>query len=176
MAQPQGFIDPKFPSHVCQLNKALYDLKQTPRAWYDKLKVTLLKWGFQNNKADSFLFFLKQVNKVLFILVYMDDVLVTSNKLEHLQEYINKLQQLFSLKNLGPLHYFLGVQIHRTSEGLFLNQSQFISNLLTRFNMQNSSSSPTPIAIGNHLSKNSGELLENPSQDCNALGVLQYLK
>lgn len=65
MSQPTGFVDPNFLSHVCQLNKALYGLKQAPRAWFDKLRLTLLSWGFQHSKADSSLFFFKTSDKTL---------------------------------------------------------------------------------------------------------------
>lgn len=78
MYQPQGFIDSTFPSHVCQINKALYGFKQAPRSWFDKLRFTLLDWGFHNNKANSSLFHLHEHNKILFILIYVDDMLVAS--------------------------------------------------------------------------------------------------
>lgn len=57
MHQPEGFLDPQYPSYIHRLNKALYGLKQASRAWYDKLKSSLLEWGFQTSKADTTLFF-----------------------------------------------------------------------------------------------------------------------
>lgn len=77
MHQPEGFIDSSHPFHVCKLNKALYGLKQAPRAWYDRLKSSLIQWGFLASKSDTSLF-IKHVGKqILFILIYVDDILVT---------------------------------------------------------------------------------------------------
>ena len=76
MAQPEGFVNPRFPTHVCKLHEALYGLKQAPRAWKDKLRITLLKWGFVNAKADTSLFIFGR-DSLLLLLVYVDDILVT---------------------------------------------------------------------------------------------------
>lgn len=123
MYQPPGFIDSNFPSYVCYLHKALYGLKQAPRAWFDRLRFTLLGWGFKNSKVDSSLFYLNTSYQLIFILIYVDDILVTSNNLLHLKSFTKKLHQMFALKDLGPLHYFLGIQIHRTQDGFYLNQA-----------------------------------------------------
>ena len=77
MAQPEGFVNPSFPTHVCKLHEALYGLKQAPRAWKDKLRITLLKWGFVNAKADTSLFISGRGDSLLLLLVYVDDILVT---------------------------------------------------------------------------------------------------
>lgn len=98
--------------------------------------MTLLNWGFRNNKIDSFVSLsLIKKDRVLLSL-YVVDILVTSNKLEHLTTFIHNLYSAFATKDLGPLHYFLGVQIPRTAKGFYLNQSQYISYLLTKFDMQ----------------------------------------
>ena len=77
MAQPEGFVNPSFPTHVCILHKALYGLKQAPRAWNDKLWITLLKRDFVNAKADTSLFISGKGDSLLLLLVYVDDILVT---------------------------------------------------------------------------------------------------
>lgn len=88
----------------------------------------------------------------------MDDIILTSNKLEYLYAFIHDLNTTFALKDLGSLHEFLGILISRTSNGFYLNQSQYISNLLS-----------------NNLSKNLGHLLVDPTPYRNALGTFQYL-
>lgn len=77
MEQPRGFESSEFPNHVCLLKKALYGLKQAPRAWYDQLRTVLLSWGFKNSQADSSLFYHHQDSQPLFILVYVDDIVIT---------------------------------------------------------------------------------------------------
>ena len=77
MTQSIGFIDQHAPHHVCKLHKALYGLKQAPRAWFDKLKTVLLDWGFENSKFDISFFIHKFASKLLLLLVYVDDILIT---------------------------------------------------------------------------------------------------
>ena len=77
MAQPEGFVNPSFPTHVCKLHKSLYGLKQAPRAWNDKLWITLLKRDFVDAKADTSLFISGRGDSLLLLLVYVDDILIT---------------------------------------------------------------------------------------------------
>lgn len=116
----------------------------TPRAWFIKLKMTLVNWDFQHSRANPSLFFLHTNGKILYILIYVDDVLVTSNNVEYLKNFISDLSKNFSVKDIGMLHYFLGIQVRRTAKGFFLNQEQYITDLLVRFDMQKSAPCPTP--------------------------------
>lgn len=79
MHQPPRFVDQSKPTHVCRLIKALYGLKQTPRAWYDKLHSYLIKWGFKNTRSDTSRFHYDNGSVCLFLLVYVDDILITGN-------------------------------------------------------------------------------------------------
>lgn len=72
----------QYPNHACRLVKAIYGLKQASRAWFDKLMITLISWGFANTKSDSSLFFLKLDKLILLVVVYVDDILVTGNNNE----------------------------------------------------------------------------------------------
>lgn len=109
--QPRGFEDPKFPNHVCKLRKALYGLRQAPIAWFESLRKTLIRWGFFSTKADTSLFVRQTKNTILIIIIYVDDILVTSSSATELQKFTDKLHQMFSLKDLGEVHYFLGLEI-----------------------------------------------------------------
>lgn len=75
--QHEGFVDSKFPHHVCKLKKSLYGLKQTPRTWYDKLKTYLLQYGFRFSASDNSFFHMRNNDKLLLVLVYVDDILIT---------------------------------------------------------------------------------------------------
>lgn len=111
MTQPQGFVDKDKPTHVCKLRKALYGLKQAPRAWYNELRTFLLSFGFTNSIADSSLFIYNHHGLVLYLLVYVDDIIITSPSPNYIHQFISKLASRFSLKDLGPLSYFLSVEV-----------------------------------------------------------------
>lgn len=175
MAQPEGFVDASYPTHVCRLNKALYGLKQAPRAWFERLKLTLLSWGFSHSKSDNSLFFFHSAKKVLFLIIYVDDIIVTRNKLEYLTEFTARLNSKFALKNLGPLHFFLGICVQRTTSVFLLNQSQYIKDLLVKFSMHNFSLCPTSMAANSKLSATEGVPLSRPTEYKQLIGALQYI-
>ncbi|CAA7037247.1 unnamed protein product [Microthlaspi erraticum] len=138
MEQPPGFVDANHPDYVCRLNKAVYSLKQAPRAWYTELSNFLLSLGFTNSLADTSLFVLK---------VDAED-----------------------------LHYFIGLEAHRTSSGLHLAQRKFILDLLHRYDMTNAKPVTTPMASSPKLTLTSGKPLSDPKQYRQLVGSLQYLQ
>ncbi|GAU17915.1 hypothetical protein TSUD_330400, partial [Trifolium subterraneum] len=162
MNQPEGFIDPTKPNHVCKLSKAIYGLRQAPRAWFDSLKNALLSWGFQNTKSDSSLFTLRGRDHITFLLIYVDDIIVTGNNTKFLETFIKQLNIVFSLKDLGNLHYFLGIEVQRDAGGIYLKQSKYINDLLRKFKMESASSCPTPMITGRQFTAE-GEKLKDPS-------------
>ncbi|PRQ50961.1 putative RNA-directed DNA polymerase [Rosa chinensis] len=173
MAQPPGFVDPQRPDYVCQLHKSLYGLKQAPRAWYEELHQCLLSLGFSSSTADSSLF-VKVDHHITFLLVYVDDIILTGNSPTFCQQLVEQLNTKFAMKNLGPLHYFLGLEVIRTSHSLFLHQSKYTYDLLARHKMLDVKPTATPessIKLDNH----SGEPLSDPSAYRSMVGALQYL-
>lgn len=120
MEQPLEFVDSLLPSHVCKLRKAIYGLKQVPRAWYLELVKFLLTFGFKKFVVDSSLFVYYVSRVVLYFLVYVDDIILTGNSIAFVNSFVNCLAERFSLKDLGPLHHFLGVEVVPTPDGLFL--------------------------------------------------------
>ncbi|CAM8919423.1 unnamed protein product [Rhodiola kirilowii] len=115
MAQPPGFIDHARPDHVCLLKKALFGLKQAPRAWFTKLGSFLLHYGFQSCKSDTSLFIRHSGDSVLYILVYVDNLIITGSRSDDITQFVTLLNKTFALRDLGALHYFLGIEMHRTS-------------------------------------------------------------
>uniref|UniRef100_A0A803PM38 Integrase catalytic domain-containing protein n=1 Tax=Cannabis sativa TaxID=3483 RepID=A0A803PM38_CANSA len=164
MKQPLGFEDKNKPNHVCKLIKSIYGLRQAPRAWFDKLKATLASWKFKNSKADSSLFFLKTSSYIILVLIYVDDIIITGNNSAVMQTFINKLNQQFALKDLGKLHYFLGIEVNRDATGMYLSQPKYIEELLKKMNMINLKACPTPMATGKVLSIEDGDSLRNPTE------------
>ena len=123
MQQPPSFVDVSQPSFVCKLNRSLYGLKEAPRASYDKLGHTLLSVSFANSQSNCYLL-VHTYPSLVIVLVYVDDILVTDLNASHCQSFIQKLSTLFPVKDLGHFHYFLGLEVHRSSEGIFLSQGK----------------------------------------------------
>lgn len=122
MSQPPGFLDSLRPHHVCKLKKAIYDLKQAPRAWYTELTNFLSSLGFQRAISDTLLFMLYGSQQPIFLIVYVDDIIVTDPHAATLIHFITTSSHRFALKDLCTLSYFLGVEVIPTPHGLFLNQ------------------------------------------------------
>ena len=146
MHQPPGFEDPSQPQHVCKLKKSIYGLKQAPRQWYKALRDALLRFGFIHSAIDNSLFIYKSHDILCYCLVYVDDIIVTSNTLSFVNNIINKLGSTFSVKDMGSLHYFLGIEVIPTPQGLFLSQHQYIRDLLSRTSMENAKETLTPMS------------------------------
>jgi histone deacetylase 1/2 len=111
MKQPPGFVDYALPSHVCCLHKSLYGLKQAPRAWYTRLNDFLLSIGFCTSKVDTSLFIFYFGADICYLLVYIDDILLTGSNSLLLQRLIQLLSLEFKLCELGYVHYFLGIEV-----------------------------------------------------------------
>lgn len=143
------------------MSNAIYELKQAPWAWFDSLKDALLSWDFHNTKIYSSLFIIKDKDHVTFLLIYVDDVIVTGSNTKFLETFIQHLNVVFSLKYLGNLNYFLGIEVHRDASGMYLKQSKFISDLLKKFNMEKASSCTTPMTTGKQFTIE-GEKMQDP--------------
>jgi histone deacetylase 1/2 len=124
MRQPPGYEDPTKPGYICKLDKALYGLKQAPRAWFSRLSDKLHALGFSPSKADMSLFFFRRPKVVIFVLVYVDDIIVASFSSDATKALLRALQSDFSLKDLGDLHFFLGIEVNKVAEGIYLSQGK----------------------------------------------------
>ncbi|KAG8501032.1 hypothetical protein CXB51_003112 [Gossypium anomalum] len=138
---------------VCKLKKALYGLKQAPRAWFSKLRDCLLSSQFSLAKSDGSLFVKKTTTIIIYVLVYVDDIIITGNHQASIDQFVTSLDTQFSLKDLGPLSYFLGIEVSSTSTGLFLSQRKYMLDLLRKAKMDQANSSPTPMVTSSILSQ-----------------------
>jgi histone deacetylase 1/2 len=116
MRQPPEFQDKRAPSYVCKLDKALYGLKQVPRAWYSRLSSKLLDFGFVSSKSDTSLFMYNKSGIIIYMLVYVDDIIVTSSSQNAITTLLKDLSSHFALKDLGDLRFFLGIEVKKTRE------------------------------------------------------------
>ena len=175
MAQPQGYVDLAFPKHVCLLHEALYGLKQAPRAWFERFTTQLLHTGFYDSSVDGNLFILKHGSYLVFLMLYVDDIIITSNNQSFISSIILLLSSNFDLKDLGFLYYFLGLQIDYTSSGLFVHQTKYAFDLLQKFEMIDCKPCKTPCSPKQHLLPNDSPLLPDPKRYRSLASALQYL-
>lgn len=101
-----------------------------PRVWYLALSAFLLQYGFQRSIVDNSLFIYRKNGIVVYFIVYVDDIILTDNNPDFLAKFVSKLADRFSLKELGPLSHFLGIEVIPTASGLFLSQRTYIMNIL----------------------------------------------
>jgi hypothetical protein len=120
MEQPPSYVQ-NDSSLVCFLKKSLYGIKKYPRAWYAKMDSFLIDTGFSRCHSDPN-FYTKKVGIHLIILVlYFDDLILTGSDSKLLNHVKNILKKKFEMTDLGFLHYFLGLQVLQTKEGIFLS-------------------------------------------------------
>lgn len=163
MQQPRGFEDSQRPKHVYLLHKALYGLRQAPRAWFDKLKQSLITLGFQNSKSDSSLFYIRKGGHLLLALVYVDDILITGDNSSEIQLLIAHLNSQFGLKVLGSVSYFLGFEVTRDASNIWLTQQKYTRDLLHKTKMLDSNPMPTPMCSSTKLTLSTGESFHDPT-------------
>eukprot|EP00253_Pinus_taeda_P023470 PITA_23470 len=146
MEQPIGFIKTNS-SLVYRLKKSLYGLKQAPRAWYAKMDSFLLESGFSRCHSDNTVY-TKKVGKSLIILVlYVDDLILTGNDPNLINHVKSSLKKKFEMTDLGHLHYFLGLQVLQSKEGIFLSQSKYACDILRLFS-HGRFAKATPLLVG----------------------------
>ncbi|KAK1661183.1 hypothetical protein QYE76_049342 [Lolium multiflorum] len=126
--QPPGFVDASRPDHVCRLHKSLYGLKQAPRAWYHRFASYIATLGFVASATDTSLFVLHSAAHTAYLLLYVDDIIVTASSTSFLEGLLARLHSEFAMTDLGDLHYFLGMKVSRSSAGLFLSQRHSASD------------------------------------------------
>ena len=122
--QPQGFEVEDMKYHVSRLKKSLYGLKQASRAWYGRIKSFLMSLVFTKSKADSNIYFKIMDNEPIILLLYVDDLFLTGEE-KLITECKKRLASKFEMKDLGLMHYFLGLEVWQSPERIFLNQGNY---------------------------------------------------
>ncbi|KAG8484033.1 hypothetical protein CXB51_023002 [Gossypium anomalum] len=178
MQQPPGYeqTGPNGERLVCRLTKALYGLRQAPRAWFDKLKQFLVSASFTMSISDASLFVRSSSDHILYVLVYVDDIVITGSSVDEINCFVQQLHNMFALKDMGELHYFLGIEVSRFPSGsLHLCQRKYIRELLARSSMTDAKSVPTPMVSSSMLSKDEGDPIADPTEYRSIAGALQYI-
>src|SRR6185312_10620549 len=130
---------------VCRLNKSLYGLKQAPRAWYSRFAMFFQTLRFTEAKADTSLFVYRHGDETAYLLLYVDDIVLTASSQQLLERVISYLQQEFVMKDLGQLHHFLGVTVETRPSGQFLHQRQYALDILEQAGMTDCKPCSTPV-------------------------------
>jgi hypothetical protein len=146
-SQPTCFTNPAKPDLVCRLNKSLYGLKQAPRAWYKWFATYMTSLGFIEAKLDTSLFILRHGPDMVYLLLYVDDIILTASSSELLRRTIAALQREFAMKDLRPLHHFLGITVEHHPDGLFLHQSTYTLDVIKRVTMTDCKPCTTPVDL-----------------------------
>ena len=175
MEQPQGFERNAHPRYVCKLKKALYGLKQAPRAWYGKIAEFLVQSGYTPATADSSLFVKNNGDKIATVLVYVDDLIITGDLVEEISQTRENLSVRFQMKELGELKHFLGLEVEKVREGMFLCQQKYAREILEAFKMLECKPLLTPMEPNNKLRTGEGKDLEDTRMYRQLVGSLLYL-
>ncbi|XP_071718256.1 uncharacterized mitochondrial protein AtMg00810-like [Rutidosis leptorrhynchoides] len=174
MHQPPGFRHPQYPNHVCLLQKSLYGLKQAPRAWFQRFAGYAQRIGFHQSRCDTSLFIYHQGSDTAYLLLYVDDIVLTASSTGLVQQIIASLHKEFSMTDLGPLNYFLGIHATRTASGMFLSQKQYASEIIKRASMPSCHPCRTPVELGAKLTSH-GPPVKDPTLYRSLACALQYL-
>lgn len=160
---------------VCHLKKSLYGLKQASRQWFSKLLQELLTQGFIQSKNDCSFFFKKQGSSTTFLVVYVDNILITGNDAAAILAIKSHLDKVFSNKDHGLLHYFLGMEVSHFSDGMVITQQKFTKELLQSSGLIDFRKALTPLPVNLKLSASEGTLLSDPTSYRSIVGKLNFL-
>ncbi|KAF7814197.1 Copia protein [Senna tora] len=125
--------------------------------------LTLYQWGFKNAVSDISLFYIHSQKLTVFVLIYVDDIIVTGNNPKYLSEFIKRLNTVFALKDLGPLYYFLGLEVYRDHTGIYLNQGKYVDDVLKRLGMSECAEVSTPMVTGRKFTTEDGDKMKDPT-------------
>jgi hypothetical protein len=175
LEQPPGFVAQGECSKVCKLQKSLYGLKQSPRAWFGRFSSVVTKFGLRRCSYDHSVFFASSESGCILLVVYVDDIVVTGsdeNGIKRLKEF---LASQFQTKDLGPLKYFLGIEVSRNQKGICLSQRKYCLDILHDSGMIDAKPCEAPMIPSVKLKADDGDPLENPERYRRVVGRLNYL-
>ncbi|GJV24988.1 retrovirus-related pol polyprotein from transposon TNT 1-94 [Tanacetum coccineum] len=175
VAQPDGFVDPDHPKKVYRLRKALYGLKQAPRAWYDELLNFLMSKGFTKGTIDPTLFTIRYGEDILLVQIYVDDIIFGSTNPKFSKRFEKLMHSRFEMSLMGEMKFFLGLQIHQSPRGIFINQAKYALEILKKHGMDKCDSVGTPMATKPKLDADLSGKLVDQTDYRSKIGSLMYL-
>ncbi|XP_019157775.1 PREDICTED: uncharacterized protein LOC109154439 [Ipomoea nil] len=174
MRKPPGYVNPAFSNHVCKLERSLYGLKQAPHAWFIQLHEFLVQIGFRTSKTNISLFIYDSGDVRVYLLIYVDDILVLGNSHGMVEGVLSKLATVFRIRDLGRPHYFLGIEAVDASGGLILSQQRYVTELLCKAGMESCKRLTTLVAVTSEADPDSDVALDDPTAYRQLVGSLMY--
>jgi hypothetical protein len=171
--QPQGFKTHDSQTRV-QMKKSLYGFKQAPMVWYVRIDSFLMSLGFTKSKADSNLYYKVVDGGPVMLLLYVDDLFLIGDK-KLITESKRKLATKFKMKDLGMMHYFLGLEVWKRPSEIFLNQGKYTVVILKRFIMMDCKAMPTPMVTNMKLLSDTSSEKVDATMCRQMIGSLMYL-
>ncbi|GJY32503.1 copia protein [Tanacetum coccineum] len=163
VSQSDRFLDQDNLNHVYKLKKALYRLKQDPRAWYDLLSKFLLSQEFSKGTVDPTLFIRRQGKDILLVQIYVDDIIFASTTPELCDQFSKIMCSKIKMSMMGKISFFLRLQISQTPRGIFINQSKYALNFLKKYGMESSDPVDTPMVEKSKLDKDTQGKVVDPT-------------
>jgi hypothetical protein len=173
--QPPGFESVEFPHQVYKLRKALYGMKQAPKAWYGRLRGFLFSKGFEMGKVVETLFLLRQGDNIIIVQVYVDDIVFGGSSHSLVARFAVDMSKEFKMFMMGELQFFLELQIKQAKDGTFVHQVKYIKDILKKFKMDDWKPLPTLMSMTTLLDADKNEELVDQKEYWSMIGSLLYL-
>ena len=151
MEPPPGFAKTFQPGEACRLVKSLYGLKQSPRAWFGRFTSAMKKCGYRQSHSNHTLFTKRRNGRITCLIIYVDDMIITGDDTEEMEKLRKYLFCEFEMKDLGRLKYFLGIEVLRSNQGIFISQRKYVLDLLAETRMIDCRPVDTPIVVNHGL-------------------------
>jgi hypothetical protein len=173
--QPPGFVLKGHEGKVLRLVKALYGLRQAPRAWYAKLDGALLQLGFRRSSSEHAVYFRGAGARRLVVGVYVDDLVITGADQEDIDAFKKEMKSMFQMSDLGLLHYYLGLEVNQSVSGISIGQKAYAAKILEDAGLAGCNPYCIPMEPRLKLSKSSSAPSVDPTAYRSIVGSLRYL-
>src|SRR6185312_15070292 len=173
--QPPGFAIPGKEGKVLRLRKALYGLRQAPRAWNAKLDSTLKGMGFEQSPHEAAIYRRGKGGNALLVGVYVDDLVITGTKDAEVAVFKEEMKATFQMSDLGPLSFYLGIEVHQDDSGITLRQTAYAKRVVELAGLTDCNPALTPMEERLKLSRDSTAEEVDATQYRRLVGSLRYL-
>ncbi|GJR29538.1 ribonuclease H-like domain, reverse transcriptase, RNA-dependent DNA polymerase [Tanacetum coccineum] len=175
VTQPEGFVQQGNSGKVYKLTKALYGLRQAPRAWNVKLDQTLKLLNFKKCNLEQAVYTKRSKTSTLIVGVYVDDLIITGTPRKEIDAFKSQMQEKFEMSDLGLLAYYLGIEVTQTGGEITIKQTGYINKILKDTSMTDSNDTKIPMDPGTKLVKAEDGNSVDATYYRSLIGSLRYL-